>query len=148
MHHGALERRIFACTVKALAIQVVNIWVHSSNGTTLLCAYWEGVGRGNVTDRDMSFHTNFAAEQFGYPSRNIPLNRIDTHSNRAGRACAMKLAGFDDENNRKMVRWLLSSNDFLVYIQQELSGFSQGLATKMSRIAIFTNMEGSVNHTG
>ena len=148
MHHGALEGQIFACLVKALARRVVYIWVHTYHGTTVLCEYWDIVGRGNVTDRDMSFHMKFAAAKLGYPSRNILLDRIDTHSNREGGACVMKLAGFDDEIIRKMGRWLPSSNDFLEYIQQQLLGSSQGMATKMSRIAIFTNMEGSANHTG
>ena len=90
----------------------------------------------------------FAASKLGYPSRNIPLDRIDTHSNRAGEARAMKLAGFDDESIRKMGKWLPSSNDFLEYIQHQLSGFSQVKSTKMSRIERFTNAEGSENHTG
>ena len=55
----------------------------------------------------------FVAAKLGYPSRNIPLDRIDTHSNRAGGACAMKLAGFDDESIRKMGIWLPSSNAYL-----------------------------------
>ena len=61
-----------------------------------LCAYWDSVGRGDVTDMDMRFHMKFSAEKLGYPSRNIPLDSIDTHLNQAGGACAMKLAGFDD----------------------------------------------------
>ena len=46
-----------------------------------------------------------AASKLGYSSRNIQLDRIDTHSNQAGGACAMKLAGFYDEiiRNGKMV---------------------------------------------
>ena len=98
MHHAALEGQIFACPVKALARLVAHIRVHTSDGTTLLCVYWDSVGRGNVTDRDMSFHMTFSGENLGYPSRDIPLDRIDPHSNRAVRACAMKLAGFDDES--------------------------------------------------
>ena len=89
----------------------------------------------------------FAAAKLGYPSRNILLDRIDTDSKRAGRACAMKLAGFDYESIRKMGRWLPSSNDFLEYIQQQLSWFYQGMATTMIIISIFTSMEESVNHT-
>ena len=96
----------------------------------------------------MSFHMKFAAEKLGYPSRNIPLDRIDTHLNRAGGACAIKLAGFDDESIIKMGRLLLLSDAFLEYIQQQLLGFSQGMETKMIRIEILTNMEGSANHTG
>ena len=148
MKHGALEGQIFACPVKSLARRVAHIWVHTSYGTTLLCAYWDSVGRVDVTDRDMRFHMKFAAEKLGYPYRNIPIDRIDTHSNRSGGACAMKLAGYYDEIIVKVVRWLLSSNAFFKYIQQQLSGFSQDMATKMSRIARFTNMEGSSNHTG
>ena len=60
----------------------------------------------------------------------------------------MKLAGFDDKNIRKIGIWLLLSNVFLNYNKQQLLGFSQGMATKMSRIERFTNMEGSENHTG
>ena len=54
-------------------------------------------------DRYMIFHVEFVAEKLDYPSSNIPLDRIDTHSNRAGRACAMKLEGFDDESIGNMV---------------------------------------------
>ena len=36
------------------------------------------------------------AEKLGYPSRNILLDRIDTHSNQVGGACEIKLAQSDD----------------------------------------------------
>ena len=148
MHHGELERQIFACPVKSLARRVAHIWVHTSDGTTIFCEYWDSVGRGDVIDRDISFHMKFAAEEFGYPSRNIPLDRIDTHSNQAGGACVKKLARFDNKSIGKMERWLPSSDEFLEYIQQQLLGFSQGMTTERSRITRFTNMEGSENHTG
>ena len=134
--------------MKALARRVAHIRVHTSDGTTRFCAYWDIVVRGGVTDRDMSFHMKFAAEKLGYPCRNIPLYRIDTHLNRSGGACAMKMSEFDDESIRKMGRLLLSSNALLEYIQQQLSEFFQGKATKISRISRFTNMKGSANHTG
>ena len=79
VHHGALERQIFACPLKALAIRVAHVRVHTSDGTTLLCEYWDSVVGGDVTDRYMSFHIKFAAAKEGYPRRNIPLDRIDTH---------------------------------------------------------------------
>ena len=102
MHHGALEGKIFARPMKALARGVAHILVHTSYGTTLLCEHWDSVGRGDATNRDMSFHMKFAAEKLGYLKKNIPLDRIDTHSNRAGGACAIKPEGFDDESIRKM----------------------------------------------
>ena len=78
-HHGSLEGQIFACPVKSLERLVAHIQVHTSDGRTLLCVYWDSVGSGDVTDRDMSLYMKFAAAKLGYPSRNIPLDRIDTH---------------------------------------------------------------------
>ena len=88
--------------MKALERRVAHIQVHTSEGTTLLCANWDSVERDYVKDRDISFNMKFSAAKLGYPSRNILLDRIDTHLNRAGKACAMKLAGFDDDIIRKM----------------------------------------------
>ena len=96
VHHGSLEGKICVCQVKALVRQVTHIKVQASDGTTLLCAYWDSVGQGDVTDRDMSCHMKFAAANLGCPSINIPLDRIDTHLNRSGMACTMKMAEFDD----------------------------------------------------
>ena len=101
MHHGAFEGQISAFPVKSLARRVAHIWLHKYNGTNLLCAYWDSVGSGDVTDRDMSFHMKFSAAKLGCPSRNIPLDRIDAHSNRAGGECTRKLERFDDESIRK-----------------------------------------------
>ena len=81
MHHRALEGKIFAYPVKALARRVGHISVHTSDGTTLLCGYWDNVGRGDVTDSYMNFHMKFSAAKLGYPSRNIPLYKIEIHSN-------------------------------------------------------------------
>ena len=106
VHHGSLEVQIFACPVKALARQVSHICVHTSYETKFLCEYWNSIGRGNVTDRDISFYMKITAEKLGYPIRNILPDRIDTYSNQAGGACAMKLAGFDDGSIRKMGIWL------------------------------------------
>ena len=113
MHNGALEGQVFACPVKSLARRVTHIWVHTFDGPTILCAYWNSVGRGYVTDRDEIFHMKFAAAKLGHPSRNIPLDRIDAHSNRAGGECTRKLERFDDESIRKMGRWLPLLNDLL-----------------------------------
>ena len=47
--------------MKALAILVAHVRVHTSDGTRIVCAYWDSFGSGNVTDRDMSFCMKFAA---------------------------------------------------------------------------------------
>ena len=78
VHHGALEGQIFSCKVKALVRRVTHILVHTSVGTTVLCEYWESVGRGDVTDRDMIFHMKFVAAKLGYSRNNILLDPIAT----------------------------------------------------------------------
>ena len=86
-----------------------------------------------------------SAGALDYPARGIPLTQVDTHSLRPGGACALSLAGFQEHQIMKMGRWALKSTAFMEYIQQQLSTFSAGMSTAMSRIAIFTNMEGAVN---
>ena len=87
----------------------------------------------------------YAAGAMNYPARGIPLARIDTHSLRSGGACALSLAGYKAHQIMKMGRWAPKSTAFMEYIQQQLSTFSAGMSSKMSRIAVFTNMEGAVN---
>ncbi len=53
------------------------------------------------------------------------------------------LPGYDDVAIRKMGCWAPRSLAFLEHIQQQLSSFSDGMSTKMSQIATFSNMEGN-----
>ena len=55
------------------------------------------------------------------------------------------MAGCKAHQIMKMGRWAPKSTAFMEYIQQQLSTFSVGMSTKMSRIGIFTNMEGTEN---
>ena len=130
------------CPVKALARRVIHIQTNSRNGKTLLNAYWNNVGRENITNNNISFAMKYSAAALNYPARGIPLNRIDPHSKRSGGACALKLAGYDDSAIRKMGRWAPNSSAFMEYIQQQLSSFSVGMSARMSDIPLFTNMEG------
>ena len=69
-----------------------------------------------------------------------PQNRISSHSLRASRAMALKLAGYDSNTIKKVGRW--SSGTFLTYIHSQISAFSQGLAEAMSTPRIFYNVGG------
>ena len=104
VYHGALEGQMFASSVKALTRRVAHIWLHTSDGMTILCEYWYSVGRSDVTDKGMNFQMKLAASKLGYTSRNISLDGVDTHLNQAGGACAMKLAVYDDESIKNMGR--------------------------------------------
>lgn len=132
------------CPVRALGRRVIHIRSHTKNGNAFLCSYWDDIGRGDVTDTNIRFAVKFAAKALNYPERGIPLERIDTHSLRSGGACALSLAGYKDREIMKMGRWAPNSTAFMEYIQQQLSTFSAGMASNMSKIARFTNMEGTV----
>ena len=142
VHHSAIAGDPFACPVRALGRRAIHIRQHTKSRSTLLCAFWDDLGRADVTNDMVSFEVKMAAKALDYPGRGMPLARMDTHSLRSGGACALKLAGRDDIEIQKMGRWAPKSTAFLEYIQQQLSTFSAGMATDMSRIEVFHNMEG------
>ena len=117
--------------------------MHSPHGKR---TYFDKAGMGSVTDSQIRFTVKFAARSLYYDKRGIPIDRIGTHSLRSGGACALKLAGYDAVQIKKVGRWKPKSNAFLKYIQQQLSTFSQGMVAGMSRINTFTNMDGSTEH--
>ena len=129
--------------VRSLARRYIHIRRHSKSENAMICSYWDEMGRAGVTDRDISFAVKFAAAMLDYPKRGIPVDRVDTHSLRAGGACVMKLAGYKDSTIIKRGIWSPESITFLEYIQNQLSTFTEGMARKMSQIKTFTNMEGT-----
>ena len=46
-----------------LASRVAHTRVHTYDRMTLLCVCWDIIGRGDVKERDMSFHIKFAASK-------------------------------------------------------------------------------------
>ena len=52
---------------------------------------------GSVTDNQIRFAVKFAAKALYYDNeeRDMPIDRIDTHSLRSGGTCTLKLAGYD-----------------------------------------------------
>ncbi|KAL9178895.1 hypothetical protein ACHAXT_011868 [Thalassiosira profunda] len=144
VHHERIIEAGDLCPVRALGRRVVQTRRHCKSGRAFLCSYWDDVGRGDVTDGNIRFAVKFAAKALNYEARGIPIERVDTHSLRSGGACALSLAGYKPHEIRKMGRWAPNSSAFMEYIQQQLSSFSAGMSTAMSRVAPFTNMEGTV----
>lgn len=78
-----------------------------------------------------------------YPKgREIPIDRIDTHSLRIGGANALSLAGYSKQQIQKMGRW--RGETFLEYIRESLSDFSAGMSKMMSKCFGFVSLEGGV----
>ena len=133
------------CPIRALGRRAIHVRKHSRQGGALLCSFWDEVGHGHVTSEMISYGVKYAAGAMNYPARGIPLARIDTHALQLGGAYALSLAGYKAHQIMKMGRWAPKSTAFMEYIQQQLSTFSAGMSSRMSRIAVITNMEGTVN---
>ena len=126
--------------------RVCHIQAHTKRRDAFICAYWDAVGQGNVTDDQIRYAVKFAAGKLQYPQRGMDLGRMDTHLLRSGGVCALKLAGYDEVEIRKMGRWAPKSNAFLEYIQSQLSTSLIGMVTTMRNIQRFSNMEGAATN--
>ena len=113
IHHTAIVDNKAACPVKALSRQCTHIRQNTKNRNASICTYFDEVGMGSVIDNQIQFKVKFAAKALHYDKRGIPIDRIDTHSLRSGGACALKLAGYDAVEIKKMGHWKPKSNTFL-----------------------------------
>jgi len=134
----------YYCPVKALGRRIVHIREHSNDGDLGICAFFNGGCQFDVNDNDIRQALKFAAAELDYPERGIPIDRVDTHSLRSGGANALSLAGYADRAIQKMGRW--RSSTFLEYISDQLSAFSKGMSTSMSKVLGFVNIAGGVSH--
>jgi len=143
IHHHA-NGDDFLCPVRALGRRVVEIRAHTSQMNTNLSAFWAKGKREDITDVDIRKALKWAATQLNYPQRGIPVERVDTHSLRAGGANALHLNGYSDREIQKMGRW--RGETFKEYISDCLRGFSEGMSTNMKKKFGFVNIEGGVWH--
>jgi hypothetical protein len=83
------------CPVAAFARQVVNIQAGPPWGNIIL-VYHSGGHISWVTDRDIGIAVRWGAMSDHLTSRGYTINRVSSHSLRAGSAMAMKLSGASD----------------------------------------------------
>ncbi len=62
VHHEALEGNPHTCPVRALGRRIVHIRKHTKSKEAFINAYWDSVGRGAVTDQQISFAVKYAAK--------------------------------------------------------------------------------------
>ena len=140
-HHSTKNKRM--CPVKSVGEVVINIRKFSKDDNTLLSTYKEGGKVRDITDKDMRKAVKLAAAELDYPNEhNIPLDRIDTHSFRAGGANALFRAGYSDTQIQKMGRW--RGETFKEYISDQLSTFSKGMSKNMMKSFNFVNIAAGV----
>ena len=98
-----------------------------------------GKGYPTRTPKDISRALKAAASDLEYDTkRGIPIDRIDSHSLRAGGANSLSLAGFSEHEIQIMGRW--RSATFKEYISDQLSSFTDGMAKAMSKTFQFVNI--------
>ena len=99
----------------------------------------------NLRDSDICRALKTAASMLNYPELcGIPIERVDTHSLRAGGANALHLAGYTDTEIQKMGRW--RSDTFKEYITEGLAVFSKDMSHKMKKKHFqFVNVQGGVD---
>lgn len=127
------------CPVRALGRIILEIRGCTSSTTEWLSAFKAGEEVHHVTSKDISGALKFAATKLQYhKNRGIPIDRIDTHSLRAGGANALSLAGYKEYQIQKMGRW--RGETFKEYISDQLSNFTDGMSKAMSNKFQFVNI--------
>jgi hypothetical protein len=135
VHHEAIGGHI--CPVAAIARRVANISLGPLTGT-LDTVYHGTTATSRVTDRDIGLAVRWGATHDGLLLRGYTLNRISSHSLRAGGAMALKLCGASDSTIMRVGRW--TSLTYLTYIHTQIGALTSGLAGKMSTAVSFQNV--------
>ena len=144
--HQECNGDYYHCPVRALGRRYLHIRTHVSHPQdTFLSTYFTNpASRHDMTDKYIRATLKLAAVALEYPSRGIPIDRVDTHSLRSGGANALALNGYSDRKIQKMGRW--RSATFKEYIQNELHCYAIGMSTNMRRSFNFVNITGGVYH--
>jgi len=134
--------------VKALARQVHHILSNGGSAHTGIYTYYTRPNRpGQITQHAINKAIKQAAKGIGLLSTNIGYEEADvsSHSLRAGGALAMHLGGSSVQQIKIQGRW--KSATFENYIHEQISAFSAGLSTKMSRNVPFRQIAGPTVRT-
>ena len=97
-----------------------------------------------MTDNNICVAIRRAVITLQLSKKGIIPDRVGSHSLQAGGAMALKFAGADRDNIKKMGRW--SSDTFLVYIHDQIAEYSEGWTNKMSVPRSFFNPISNLIH--
>ena len=140
VHHHAISNTD-VCPVRALARRVHHVRSNGGTGDDMLCTFFDHRGKGVVKDRDVTRMVRVAAVDLKLAERGFPPHRVGSHSLRAGGAVALAVNGASRDMIKKIGRW--SSDTFLMYIHEQISHLTVGVAERMATPFPFTNIEGA-----
>jgi hypothetical protein len=125
------------CSIVALAWRVANIQAGPARGNINI-VYPAGGRVSRVTDQDIGVAIRWGATSDELTSRGYTLDRVSSHSLRAGGAMALKLSGTSDSTIMRVRQW--SSLTYLTYIHLQIGALTAGVAWKMSAAFRFQNV--------
>jgi hypothetical protein len=136
--------------VRALAALVIRIQSYASvtsQGTTRVginaLESADGSGLRGILSKEVLKQLRDAAAAVGEKKLGFPVDRIGTHSIRAGAAMAMFLAGVPCETIQLIGRW--RSRTFMKYLRIQVTALTRGVTTKMTSLRSFFTVTMSDN---
>ena len=135
VHHKAFGGII--CPVAALARRIANVQAGPAQGPLNRVYHLSGKVT-QVSDRDIRIAVRWGATSDSLLTRGYTINRISSHSLRAGGAMAMKLSGASDSTIMRVGRW--TSLTYLTYIHSQIGALTAGVAWRMSTAFTFQNV--------
>jgi len=102
IHRSAMEGGY--CPVRALVQRFLHLCNHHATLDTIISAYWDHLGSGNVTDVDIRRTVKRAVLKLDLAKNEITEGRVGTYSLCAGGAMAIKFAGGNRDDIKKMGR--------------------------------------------
>ena len=92
------------CPVKALIRRFVHLRDNKASRDDIISSYWDHLRKGNLIDVDIRVAVRRAVILLKLAKNGIAAERMGTHSLCAGGAMALKFAGADHDNIKKMGR--------------------------------------------
>ena len=135
MHHDAFGGVI--CPVVALARRIANLrGMWASTPLSTVCHPPTRIIR--ISDQDVTLVVRWGATYDCLMEKGYTVDRVSSHSLRAGGAMAMKLSGATDSTIMRIGRW--TSLTYLTYIHSQIGALSAGVAWRMSQQFTFQNV--------
>ena len=135
VHHDAIGGTL--CPVAALARRLHNIR-HRPPTCPISTVVHRAKQPTRVSDRDITTAVRWGATCDGLLDRGYSTHRVSSHSLRAGRAMALKLAGESSDTIMRVGRW--TSLTYMTYIHAQIGALAKGLAWRMSKQHTFHNV--------
>ena len=119
MHHDAFGGKI--CPVAALARKVANLrGMRASTPLSTVC--YPPTRTTRISDQDVTIAVRWGATYDCLMAKGYTVDRVSSHSLRAGGAMAMKLSGATDSTIMRIGRW--TSLTYLTYIHSQIGVLS------------------------